>query len=502
MFNSCPAAQGHTRPGFVTLGRRGYYNFFSMKPFIRNIISLLVFLITSAFFCTASTEAENTAKVYTIQIADDTINPVTAQYIADAIDQAAKAGSECLIVELDTPGGLVSSTRSIVQSIMAAPIPVVVYVAPSGARAGSAGVFITYASHVAAMAPSTNIGAAHPVSIQGESERRSIWDALRDLIDAVNPKAKKEDNKEDQGEGSQKKSSPQEDKALNDTLAFIRSVAQERNRNSEWALKAVAESASITEQEALELKVVEIVASDLNDLVRKLDGRVVNLAGGEKSLKTRDAAIIPIEMTFRQKLLNALANPQIAYILLMLGFYGLLYEVTNPGIGVPGVAGAIFIILAFFSFQMLPTNFAGLALILLGIILFGAEVFLPGFGLPTLGGIICMVLGSLMLFESPQEAFRISLPLALAFSLPTALITLFLVRAVVTAHRRKVFIGVESMVGQVGTAQTEIVPGVEGKIFIHGELWNAVSEQEIKKGEPVQIIEVEGLLLKVQAVKP
>ncbi|MCM8775390.1 MAG: nodulation protein NfeD, partial [Candidatus Omnitrophica bacterium] len=410
-------------------------------------------------------------------------------------DQAEADEAEALVIELDTPGGLLNSTRLIVKRILSSKVPVVVYIAPSGSRAGSAGVFITYASHIAAMAPSTNIGAAHPVQIDGRE--RTIWDALRDFLDSL--ARAKWGQKKDQGLDG-KQAEPLDAKILNDTVAFVKTMARERNRNAEWAEKSVAESASITEVEALQLKVIELIAKDVEDLLNQIHGRSVALGNVQKTLNTQRVRVVSIPMTFRQQFLNVLANPNIAYFLLLLGFYGLLFEVTHAGSAVPGILGTIFIILAFFSMQMLPTNYAGLALILLGVILFVAEMFITGFGLPTLGGLICMVLGSLLLFESPNELMRVSLSLIFSLTLSTAVITLILVRAVLVSHRRKIQSGEEGLIGESGRAQTDIPAGREGKVFVHGEIWNAVSKQEIRSGELVEVVRVDGMTLEVKRV--
>ncbi|TRZ47735.1 nodulation protein NfeD [bacterium] len=436
-------------------------------------------------------------QVYIIKIKDDTINPITADYIIKSIDKAYQDNSECLIVELDTPGGLLTSTRTIIKEILSSKIPVCIYIYPSGSRAGSAGVFITYASHIAAMAPSTNIGAAHPVSLGGG--RRSTWDALRDLIDSFSKK-----DKEEKGDKTKKLEKDIEntdvmaDKILNDTIAFIKSIAKERNRNVEWAERSIRESASITEEEALKNNVIEIIAKDEGDLLKQLDGRRVKIDNKTIVLKTKDASIVYIDMNSRQRFLNVLANPNIAYILLLLGFYGLLYEITHPGVGFPGIAGTICIILAFFSLQILPTNYTGLALIFLAIILFIAEAKVPGFGLLTLGGIVCMILGSLILFESPYKIMRVSLMLVISSSLATAGITIFLVGAVVKAHKRRIISGKEGLIGEIGQAKTDIGVDKEGKVFVHGETWNAIAHEEIKTGEKIKVVKVDRMSLIVE----
>lgn len=453
-----------------------------------------VFLILFVFFVFAFLTPlyyETFAKanqVYIIKIKDDTINPITADYIIKSIDKAYQDNSECLIVELDTPGGLLTSTRTIVKEILSAKIPVCIYIYPSGSRAGSAGVFITYASHIAAMAPSTNIGAAHPVTLGGG--RRSIWDALKDLIDSFSKKDKEEKDIEN--------TDVMADKILNDTIAFIKSIAKERNRNVEWAERSVRESASITEEEALKNNVIEIIAKDEGDLLKQLDGRRVKIDNKTIVLKTKDASIAYIDMNSRQRFLNVLANPNIAYILLLLGFFGLLNEITHPGVGFPGVAGAICIILAFFSLQILPTNYTGLALIFLAIILFIAEAKVPGFGLLTLGGIVCMILGSLILFESPYKIMRVSLILVISSSLATAGITILLVGAVVKAYKRRIISGKEGLIGEIGQAKTDIGVDKEGKVFIHGETWNAIAHVEIKTGEKIKVVKVDEMSLIVE----
>jgi membrane-bound serine protease (ClpP class) len=461
-------------------------------------------------------------EVSVIQLNDDTINPVTAEYIVKSIDKAYNENAECLIIKMDTPGGLLSSTRLIVKKILTSKIPVVVYIAPGGSRAGSAGVFITYASHVAAMAPSTNIGAAHPVAMGLESPKKSgEWRELKELIEELREARKEKGVPKDSGghmdgtprdtiqeKVAEKKEEadpphvddedPMSSKILQDTVAFIRAIAEERGRNVGWAVESVAKSASITDKEAMEKGVVEIIAKDERDLLDRLDGRTVKLEGQEIVLHTKDAILEYVPMSSSQKFFNVLANPTIAYILMILGFYGLLFEITHPGIGVPGIAGAIFLILAFYSLQTLPTNYAGLALLILGLVLLIAEAYTPAFGLLTLGGLVCMILGSMLLFESVDPIMRVSQSVIYAFSLTTAAITFFLLQSVIRTHRSKIQGGREGLIGAAGEAQTSINSRQRGKVFIHGEIWNATSEEEIKKGEEVVVTDVKGLVIKVQ----
>lgn len=452
--------------------------------------------------------------VYSIQLNGDSINPVTAEYITNAIDKAEADGAAALLFKLDTPGGLLNSTRTIVKRILSSDVPVIVYIAPSGSRAGSAGVFITYASHIAAMAPSTNIGAAHPVQMGGGSKKNKedgLWDSFKELTkDSEEAKdgGKEEEDKESEkgekaaGEGEAKEEivadeDPMSSKILQDTVAFVKSLAKKRGRNIEWAVQSVTKSASITADEALELNVVELIATSDRQLLEKIDGRQVMVLDEEITLQTKDAEIREILMDARQKLFNILADPNVAYILMMLGFYGLLYEVTHPGFGVPGVVGLIFLILAFFSMQTLPTNYAGLALVILGLVLFIAEAYVPGLGLLTLGGLICVILGSLLLFESAAPFMQLSLALILAFSLTTALITVFLVRLVLRVHSSKTISGKEGMINETGRAVKTFSKG-EGKVFVHGEIWNAVSDEGIKKDDKIIVTEVNGMTVTVK----
>jgi membrane-bound serine protease (ClpP class) len=449
----------------------------------------LFFLIAGLFLAPVSF-ADEPATVTVIQIDDYIINPVVAEYIQKAVGRAEARRDQCLVIELDTPGGLLSSTRKIVRTINNAKVPVVVYIAPNGARAGSAGVFITLASHVAAMAPSTNIGAAHPVEM-GRGEKRSVNDTVYEFLQYLKKKQEEEGLKpagaEKDGE------SVMGEKVMNDTLAWVRSLAEARSRNAEWAERAVSESASQTENEAVRMKIVEFIARDRADLLQKLDGREIVLASGEKRvLRTKEAVLEVFPLGAAQNFLNTLIHPSIAYILMLVGFYGILFEVTHPGVGFPGVIGAISLILAFYAFQMLPVNYAGVALVLLAIFLFIAELKVQSFGLLTLGGILCMVLGSLMLFDVSESFLRLSLSFILPFVFGSAGLTLFLGGAVLRAHRRKATTGAEGLKGLRGAAENET------QVFVHGEIWNAVCEEPLRKGDPVEVIGVEGLTLRVK----
>ena len=393
--------------------------------------------------------------------AEGIINPPMANYIVRGIERAEREGYP-LIIQLDTPGGLMDSMRQIVKKMLTSQVPIIVYVAPSGSRAASAGVFITLASHIAVMAPGTHIGAAHPVEL-----------------------------------GEKKMDETMMKKVLNDAVAFIKTIAKERKRNEVWAEKAVRESSSITAEEALKLGVIDMVASTLEELLEKLNERRVPIEGQKVFLlKTKGAEVVKLKMTFRDRLLHTLSNPMIAYILLMLGIYGLFFELSNPGAIFPGVVGGICIILAFFAFQMLPVNYAGIALIILGIILLILEVKVHSYGLLSMGGIISLILGSLMLIESPAQYLRISLLVILPFVLVSAGFFLFALTMVIKAQRRRPITGKEGLIGQRGKALTDLVP--KGKVEVLGEIWEAYSDKEIRAGEVVEVIGVEGLKVKVK----
>jgi len=393
--------------------------------------------------------------------AEGIINPPMANYIVRGIERAEREGYP-LIIQLDTPGGLMDSMRQIVKKMLTSQVPIIVYVAPSGSRAASAGVFITLASHIAVMAPGTHIGAAHPVEL-----------------------------------GEKKMDETMMKKVLNDAVAFIKTIAKERKRNEVWAEKAVRESSSITAEEALKLGVIDMVASTLEELLEKLNERRVPIEGQKVFLlKTKGAEVVKLKMTFRDRLLHTLSNPMIAYILLMLGIYGLFFELSNPGAIFPGVVGGICIILAFFAFQMLPVNYAGIALIILGIILLILEVKVHSYGLLSMGGIISLILGSLMLIESPAQYLRISLLVILPFVLVSAGFFLFALTMVIKAQRRRPITGKEGLIGQRGKALTDLVP--KGKVEVLGEIWEAYSDEAIRAGEVVEVIGVEGLKVKVK----
>lgn len=393
---------------------------------------------------------------------DAAITPAVAKYIIKSIEESHSARSQGLIILLDTPGGLDLAMRDIIKEILNSPIPVIVFVHPSGARAASAGVMITMAAHVAAMTPGTNIGAAHPVAM-----------GVGGKMDETMAK-----------------------KIENDAVAYAVGIAEKKKRNAEWVEDAVRKSVSITAEEALGLHVIDIVAGNMTELLDKMDGKTIALPSGDVSFKSKGALINEKTMGLRERILTTLSDPNIAYLLLMIGLAGLYFEFAHPGAILPGVVGGISLILSFFAMQTLPVNYAGMLLILFGIILFIAEIKVVSHGMLTVAGIICLVLGSLMLFESPVPALRVSLRVMI----PTiAIVSLFFVGVIslaVKAQMRKPSTGMEGMIGKEGKAIT-LIHG-DGKVFIKGEVWNASSVDTIEEGESVKVIEVKGLHLKVE----
>lgn len=414
----------------------------------------------------ATAEAETKAaprKVYYIKV-NTVISPATASFIKESVATANKDGVECLVIMLDTPGGLLEATREIVQSFFSSSVPVVVYVAPGGARAGSAGVFITVASHVAAMAPGTNIGAAHPVSGAG----RDIQGDMRE-------------------------------KVVNDAVAQIKSWAQQRGRNVEWVERAVRESVSITDEEALRKNVVEYRATDLNDLLNKIDGLEVEVAGGRKvTLKTAGAVTEELKMSLKQIIVSKISEPNVAYILLLVGLLGLFLEYVHPGTFVPGIIGGICIIL-FFVVQTMPINYVGVALILLAVGFFIAEIFITSFGLLTLGGLICFVVGAILLFDTPRSTVSVSWSVIIPTVALIAAIFLAVGFLVLKTQFGKPVSGKEGLVGELGVARSELNP--EGRVFCHGELWTAHSKTPVREGGKVRVLSVKNMRLEVEPVE-
>lgn len=391
------------------------------------------------------------------------INPVSAEYVRDAVAFAEKQAAQALVLQLDTPGGLDTSMRLIVKDITGSMVPVVVYVSPSGGRAASAGVFITMAAPVAAMAPGTNIGAAHPVAMGGGEMDKTMAE-----------------------------------KVENDAVAYIKSIAEQRGRNAQWAEDAVRKSVSATEQEALKLKVIDLVADDLTALFEQLDGRDVTIGNRTVVLQTKGATIEKFPMGWRLETLKTLSDPNIAYILMTIGTIGIMAELYSPGAILPGVVGAISLILAFYSFQSLPVNYAGVLLLILGMVFFILEATVTSYGLLALGGVTAMLLGSLMLMKTGAPFMQISLSVIIPVIVLAAAFSFFVVGMGIRAIRRRPTTGGEGMIGLIGVVKSPLKP--EGKILVQGELWDAISEEPVKPGTSVEVTRIEGLKLYVKPI--
>lgn len=421
------------------------------KHFLAGFISLLLPIILMA------------QKVVSIHI-DATINPAIAAFIHGALEKTRKEKAQCLVIHLNTPGGLLKSTRTIVGDIIESPVPVIVYVSPPGAQAGSAGVFITLSAHIAAMTQGTNIGAAHPVGMQSGMD------------------------------------TTMNEKVTNDAVAFIRTIAEKRNRNVDWAENAVRNSVSVTATVALQQKIIDLIANDDDELLQELEGRGVQMNSGTVILHTRTAKIEEYEMSFVEKLLNILSDPNIAYILLMLGFYGLMFELYSPGAILPGIVGVICLVLAFYSLNTLPINYAGLALILFALLLFILEIKIVSHGVLAIGGIISLLLGSMMLIRRGAGAIgQLSWTVIISSTIVTTLFFLFIISMGLKAQRLKPVTGSESMIGETGEAKDEINP--LGMVFLHGELWQAESlSGPIQMGEKIKVKSMKGFKLFVERV--
>jgi membrane-bound serine protease (ClpP class) len=405
------------------------------------------------------------------------IGPATADYVHGGLERARADNAQLVILRLDTPGGLDTSMRAIIRDILASPVPVASYVAPGGARAASAGTYILYASHVAAMAPATNLGAATPVAIGGGTPSM--------------PGDKDKDGKSEPA----KSLDTHMQKAVNDAAAYIRGLAQMRGRNEQWADRAVRESVSLSAEEALRDKVVDVVASDVPSLLQALDGRTVRVNGADRKLATAGATVTAIAPDWRNRALSVITDPSIAYILLLVGIYALIFEFMNPGIALPGVAGTVCILIALYALHLLPVNYAGLALLLLGIAFMVAEIFFPTFGSLGVGGLIAFVIGSLMLFDSTSPGFGISIALVAGFAVASGAFLLLVASLLLRARRRPVVSGREEMIGSAGEVLSDLES--EGWARVHGETWRIRSGVPLHSGERVRVTGIDGLVLNV-----
>jgi membrane-bound serine protease (ClpP class) len=430
-------------------------------------LALFAFIFVCGLLCLSygsqtllgAEKKEGRPVVYLLDV-DGTINPALADYIIKGIDKAQENNAACVIIRMDTPGGVVTTTKTIIKDMMNAKLPVVVYVAPSGSSATSAGALITMGADVAAMAPGTNIGAAHPVGGGGEQ---------------INP--------------------VMSEKVVNDLTAYMRGIVAKKGRNAKWAEQAIRESVSITDKEALDNHVIDLIADSVPDLLQKLDGRKIEKSGGTLTFKTKGARVERVVPGLRFKILDVIANPNIAYILMMIGGLGIMIELYNPGLIFPGVAGGICLLLSFFALQVLPVNYVGILLIILSVILFILELKIMSHGLLAVGGVISLTLGSVMLFETEESAMRVSWTIIVPMVATVSAFFIFALGLVVRAWRRKPRTGEQGIVGEVGVTLTDLDD--KGKVAVHGEYWNARADNFIPKGEKVRVIRVEHLALVV-----
>lgn len=449
----------------------------SLQQTGKQLVFILIILICGSLYHLGSANETGSQPVYVLQI-DGAIGPAVSDYFQKGIKTALANNAAVVVLQINTPGGLDSSMRDMIRAILNSPIPVISYVFPDGSRAASAGTYILYASHIAAMAPATNLGAATPVQIGGMPQ---------------SPQPEEQNDKKDKDKSEPPLTSMQK-KIIHDAAAYIRSLAERHGRNAEWAEQAVREAVSLTAAEAKKNKVIDIVAKDLDDLLNQAEGRVVSMASGKLTVSCGSATPVYITPSWQNNLLAVISDPNIAYLLLLLGMYGLIYELANPGVFFPGVAGGISLLLALYGFQVLPVNYSGIALIVLGIVLMVSEAFVPSFGSLGFGGIIAFAAGSLILFD--EESLRVSRALITGTTGVSALVILMVMGQLLRMRKKKIRTGAEAIIGTTGEVIDDFTG--EGRIWLFGESWQAESEVPLKKGDKVKIIAQNGLVLRIE----
>lgn len=455
-------------------------------------------MLTVWLLLAAATVRAEPVELAMVAAIDGPIGPATAALVEDALAEAEERNARLLVLRMDTPGGLDAAMRSIVKAILASPVPVAGYVAPSGARAASAGTYILYACHIAAMAPGTNLGAATPVQIggfgggnggNGGGEDAPAANGGDDDQDADADGGQDEEESTASGDAMSKK-------LVNDAAAYIRGLASLRGRNADWAERAVREGASLPAEEAAEKGVIDLLVTDVDELLAAVDGKTVEVEGGQTTLQTADLRVVEHEPDWKYELLAIISNPNVAYILMLIGIYGLIYEFSNPGAVLPGTVGAVSLLLALYAFQLLPVNYAGIALILLGLGLIMAEAFVPSFGALGIGGVAAFIIGSLILIDTDAPGFGLSLPLVISVALASALLLFLIATLAIRSFRSPVVSGSEQLVGARGEALEDFCG--EGSVHLRGENWTARSERPIARGEGVKVTGRKGLVLLVE----